>query len=201
MKKLAVALLCVIIIPIGCVSKTVIVVDSATVPFTSIEAEPYSMMPYKIGVVLNDAFTSKIARASDTYKDKEYVFEARLGQDMQQSMPAMLEKHFKEVIVLKDLHGAGPDFDYVLVPDISRSNANVVVRMSTVPLYELTVSLRVNIFRDGHPYDFFNIVETKSMEVPLSNKKETERQELVQKGYDKLMTRIYTHLSRALRQL
>ncbi|MBW1812969.1 MAG: hypothetical protein JRJ39_04630 [Deltaproteobacteria bacterium] len=186
---------------IGCSPKIISIVDSANVPFATIEAEPYTILPYKIGVVFDETFTSKIARASDTYRGKEYIFEARLGEDMGQTLPVFLRKNFREVTVLNHLHDAGPGVDYVLVPDISRSKANVVVRMSPVPIYELTVSLKVNVFRNGHPLKYFNIIETKGMEVPRSNKEKEKRQELVQKGYDKLMTRIYTSLGKALRRL
>ena len=199
-RLLAFLLLCFVLI-IGCSPKIISIVDTANVPFTAIKPEPYTILPYKIGVVFDEEFTSKIARASDTYRDTEYIFEARLGEDMGHTLPVFLRKNFREVAILNNLNHAGPDVDYVLVPDISRSKANVVVRMSPVPIYELTVSLKVNVFRSGHPLKYFNIIETKGMEVPRSNKEKAKRQELVQKGFDKLMTRIYTSLGKALRQL
>jgi hypothetical protein len=200
MRRLFAVLLCGCIFSIGCAPKIISIVDSSNVPFATIKAESYTILPYKIGIVFNEAFNSKIAKASETYRDTEYIFEARLGQDMSQALPGFLKKNFQEVIVLKSLHDAGPDFDYVLVPDISRSKANIIVRMSTVPIYELTVSLKVNVFRSGHQFKHFSIIETKGMEVPRKIKK-VERQKRVQEGYDKLMTRIYMNLGKALRQL
>ena len=201
MKRLFSVLLCGFIFFIGCAPKIISIIDSANVPFASIKAESYTILPYKIGIVFNEEFNLKIAKASEVYRDTEYIFEARLGEDMGQTLPVFLRKNFREVAVLNNLHDAGPGVDYVLVPDISRSKANVVVRMSPVPIYELTVSLKVNVFRNGHPLKYFNIIETKGMEVPRSNKEKAKRQELVQKGFDKLMTRIYTSLGKALRQL
>jgi len=201
MNKQIAILLSYLVLFFGCASRIVSIVDRSNVPFARVEAEPYTILPYKIGVVFNEEFTSKIARASDTYRETEYIFEARLGQDMGRTLPVFLRKNFREVGVLNTLNDAGPEFDYVLVPDISRSKANVIVRMSPVPIYELTVSLRMNVYSDGHLINYFNIIETKGMEVPRSNKEKTKRQELVQKGYDKLMTRVYTNLGKALRQL
>jgi len=201
MRRLLAFLLLGFVIFIGCSPKIISIVDTANIPFTAIEAEPHTILPSKVGIVLNEEFTAKIARASDTYRDTEYIFEARLGEDMGQALPVFLRKNFREVAVLDKLNHAGRDVDYVLVPDISRSKANVVVRMSPVPIYELTVSLKVNVFRSGHLFKYFNIIETKGMEVPRSNKEKAKRQELVQKGYDKLMTRIYTNLGKALRRL
>jgi hypothetical protein len=120
---------------------------------------------------------------------------------MEQTLPLFLRKNFNDVVVFDSLHDAGSECDYVLVPDISRSNADVVARMSPVPIYELTVSLKVNVYRDGHRVNYFNIIESKGMEVPRSDKEKTKRQALIQNGYDNLMTRIYTHLGKALRQL
>lgn len=201
MKRLFAVLFSVFFIFIACAPKIVSIVDSANVSFNTMHNESYTILPYTIGIVFNNEFISKIARASDTYRDREYVFEARLGQDMCQTLPVFLKRHFKEVVVLNGLHEAGPGFDYVLVPDISRSKANVVVRMSPVPVYELTVSLKVNVFQDGRLFKYFNIIEPTGMEVPRSNKEKTNRQELVQQGYDKLMTRIYKNLGNALRKL
>ncbi len=201
MRRLSAVLASVFILAAGCTPKIISIIDSANVPFAEIETEPYTILPYKIGVVFDEEFTSKIARATERYRDTEYIFEARLGKDMSQTLPVFLRKNFREVVVLNSLREAGPDFDYVLVPDISRSKASIVVRMSTVPIYELTVSFKVNVFRGGHSFTYFNIIETKGMEVPRSNEEESKRQELVQQGYDKLMTRIYTSLGKALRQL
>lgn len=201
MRRRIVFLLFGVILFFGCAPKIISIVDSANVPFTSIEAESHTILPYKIGIVFEEEFRSKIARASDTYREAEYIFEARLGQDMVQTLPVFLRKNFRDVVVLNNLRSAGQDVDYVLVPDISRSKANVVVRMSPVPIYELTVSLKVNVFKDGHLLKYFNIIETKGMEVPRSNKEKVKRQELVQKGYDKLMARIYTNLGKAMRRL
>lgn len=201
MKRIFPFLLSVFFVFIGCAPKVVSIIDSANVSFNTINTESYTILPYKIGVVFSDEFTSKIARASDTYRKREYIFEVRLGQEMRKTLPVVLRKHFREVVVLNNLKDAGPGFDYVLVPDISRSEANVVVRMSPVPVYELTVSLKVDVFRDGQRLRYFNIIEPTGMEVPRSNTEKTKRQELVQRGYDKLMTRIYMNLGKALRKL
>jgi len=201
MKRGFILFLSAFIFVLGCSLKTINVVDKANVSFASIKTDPYTILPYKIGVVFNNAFMAKNAIDSDIYKEREYIFEARLGEDMGQTLPVFLRKNFKEVVVIDSLDDAGSDFDYVLVPDISRSKANVVVRMSPVPIYELTVALRVDVFRGGHLLRYFNMVESKGIEVPRSNKEKIKRQELLQKGYDQLMTQIYTQLGKALRQL
>ncbi|MCJ7772378.1 MAG: hypothetical protein MUP22_04500, partial [Desulfobacterales bacterium] len=100
MKRVSAVLLCCYIFFIGCAPKIISIVDRANVPFTSTEAEPYTILPYKVGVVFDEAFASKIARASETYKDTEYIFEAWLGQDMGQTLPAFLRKNFREVVIL-----------------------------------------------------------------------------------------------------
>jgi len=173
----------------GCMTKQSIV--SSSNDFKPASSQESQRPKYKIGVVMNRAMDTEVARSVAQKEGLTYDFEFKVGKDIQKTLPAYLNS-FVDTDSIKSV-GDGGAYDFVLDPKIN-SSLFTYIGMSAAPRYELSITLDVPVTKNGSIKERFLVRKDSRVEISAFENRDEERTETMRKRYEEQIVEIYREL-------
>ena len=179
----------------GCMTKQSIV--SSSNDFKPASSQESQRTQYRIGLVMNRAMDAEVARFVTQKGGLTYDFEFKVGQDIRKTLPIYLNS-FVDTVPIKTISDGGA-YDFVLRAKIS-SSLFTYIEMSAAPRYELSITLDVQVIKDGSIRERFLVKKDSRVEISAFENGDAERTDTMRRKYEEQIMTIYNELEVLLKE-